>query len=79
MPTEPVFKAAGLYDANVGPKTGEKVDVYTMCTVPPNESLGTVHAARPWRFSLRSTPLGSRAALRRSPWWGCIETPTQCK
>ncbi len=39
--SEPVFAAAGLYDSNVDPKTGEKVAVYTMCTVPPNEFLGT--------------------------------------
>ena len=37
MPAEPVSMAAGLYHANVDPKTGEKVDVYTTCTVPPNE------------------------------------------
>jgi putative SOS response-associated peptidase YedK len=47
MPSEPVFMAAGLYDANVDPKTGEKVGVYTMCTVPPNEFLGTVHDRAP--------------------------------
>ena len=47
MPAERVFMAAGLYDANVDPKTGEKVDVYTMCTVPPNEFLGTVHDRAP--------------------------------
>lgn len=47
MPSEPVFMAAGLYDANVDPKTGEKVPVYTMCTVPPNEFLGTVHDRAP--------------------------------
>lgn len=47
MPDEPVFAAAGLYDANVDPKTGVKVEVYTMCTVPPNEFLGTVHDRAP--------------------------------
>ena len=47
MPGEPVFMAAGLYDANVDPKTGQKVDVYTMCTVPPNEFLGTIHDRAP--------------------------------
>ena len=47
MPAEPVFMAAGLYDANVDPKTGEKIDVYTMCTVPPNEFLGAVHDRAP--------------------------------
>ncbi|MGI9024588.1 MAG: SOS response-associated peptidase [Burkholderiaceae bacterium] len=47
MPSEPVFMAAGLYDINVDPKTGEKVPVYTMCTVPPNEFLGTVHDRAP--------------------------------
>ena len=47
MPSEPVFMAAGLYDENVDPKTGEKVPVYTMCTVPPNEFLGTVHDRAP--------------------------------
>ena len=39
--------AAGLYDISVDPKTGEKVPVYTMCTVPPNEFLGTVHDRAP--------------------------------
>ncbi len=47
MPGEPVFMAAGLYDENVDPKTGGKVPVYTMCTVPPNEFLGTVHDRAP--------------------------------
>ena len=47
MPSEPVFAAAGLYDVNVDPKTREKVDVYTMVTVPPNEFLGTVHDRAP--------------------------------
>ena len=47
MPSEPVFAAAGLYDVNMDPKTGEKVPVFTMCTVPPNESLGTVHDRAP--------------------------------
>jgi putative SOS response-associated peptidase YedK len=47
MPSEPVFMAAGLYDVNVDPKTGDKVPVYTMCTVPPNEFLGTVHDRAP--------------------------------
>jgi|GEM_PF-1714595 len=47
MPGEPVFMAAGLYDENVDPKTGTKVPVYTMCTVPPNEFLGTVHDRAP--------------------------------
>lgn len=47
MADEPVFAAAGLYDANIDPKTGAKVAVYTMCTVPPNEFLGTVHDRAP--------------------------------
>ena len=47
MPGEPVFMAAGLFDENVIPKTGEKVPVFTMCTVPPNEFLGTVHDRAP--------------------------------
>jgi putative SOS response-associated peptidase YedK len=47
MPAEPVFVAAGLYDANVDPKTGSPVGVFTMCTVPPNEFLGTVHDRAP--------------------------------
>lgn len=47
MPREPVFMAAGLFDANLDPKTGEKMPVYTMCTVPPNEFLGTVHDRAP--------------------------------
>ena len=47
MPSEPVFAAAGLYDFNGDPKTGEGVPVYTMCTVPPNEFLGTVHDRAP--------------------------------
>jgi putative SOS response-associated peptidase YedK len=47
MPREPVFMAAGLYDVSTDPKTGEKVPVYTMCTVPPNEFLGTVHDRAP--------------------------------
>ena len=47
MPSEPVFMAAGLLDENVNPKTGEKVLVYTMCAVPPNEFLGTVHDCAP--------------------------------
>jgi putative SOS response-associated peptidase YedK len=47
MPGEPVFAAAGLYDENTDPKTSEKVQVFTMCTVPPNEFLGTVHDRAP--------------------------------
>ena len=47
MPAERIFMAAGLYDENVDPKTGDKVPVYTMCTVPPNEFLGTVHDRAP--------------------------------
>ena len=47
MPSEPVFLAAGLYDVNADPKTGARVPVYTMCTVPPNEFLGTVHDRAP--------------------------------
>ena len=47
MPSERVFMAAGLYDENVNPRTGERVHVYTMCTVPPNEFLGTVHDRAP--------------------------------
>ena len=47
MPSEPVFLAAGLYDENVDPKSGNRVGVYTMCTVPPNEFLGTVHDRAP--------------------------------
>lgn len=47
MPSEPVFAAAGLYDWNTDPKTGEQVAVYTMCTVPPNTFLGTVHDRAP--------------------------------
>jgi putative SOS response-associated peptidase YedK len=47
MPSEPVFMAAGLYDVNEDPKTGDNVPVYTMCTVPPNEFLGTVHDRAP--------------------------------
>ena len=39
--------AAGLFDENVDPKTGQKVPVYTMCTVPPNVFLGTVHDGAP--------------------------------
>lgn len=47
MPSEPVFMAAGLYDVNQDPKTNEVISVYTMCTVPPNEFLGTVHDRAP--------------------------------
>jgi len=47
MPSEPVFMAAGLYDENVDPKSGEKVGVFTMCAMPPNEFLGTVHDRAP--------------------------------
>ena len=47
MPSEQVFMAAGLFDSNVDPKTGERVPVYTMVTVPPNEFLGTVHDRAP--------------------------------
>ncbi|MEO8936133.1 MAG: SOS response-associated peptidase family protein [Burkholderiaceae bacterium] len=47
MSGERVFMAAGMYDENVDPKTGDKVPVYTMCTVPPNEFLGTVHDRAP--------------------------------
>ena len=47
MTSEPVFAAAGLYDVNVDPKTGDKVGVFTLCTVPPNEFLGTVHDRAP--------------------------------
>lgn len=42
-----IFMVAGLYDANVAPKTGDKVPVYRMCTVPPNEFLGIVHDRAP--------------------------------
>ncbi len=47
MPGEPVFMAAGIYDVSTDPKTGAKVPVYTMCTVPPNAFLGTVHDRAP--------------------------------
>jgi len=47
MPSEPVFMAAGLYDVNEDRKTGDMVPVFTMCTVPPNEFLGTVHDRAP--------------------------------
>lgn len=47
MPSEQVFMAAGRYDENVDPKTGEKMPVFTICTVPPNEFLGTVHDRAP--------------------------------
>jgi putative SOS response-associated peptidase YedK len=47
MPSEPVFMAAGLYDINDDPKTGDKIPVFTMCTVPLNEFLGTVHDRAP--------------------------------
>ena len=47
MASEPVFAAAGLYEFSRDPKTGEKVPVYTICTVPPNEFLGTVHDRAP--------------------------------
>ena len=47
MPSEPVFAAADLYDVNTDPKTGEKVPVFTMYTVPPNEFLGAVHDRAP--------------------------------
>ena len=40
-------RRGGLYDVNTDPKTGERVPVYTMCTVPPNEFLGTVHDRAP--------------------------------
>ena len=40
-PDEPVFMAAGLYDENANPKTGEKVAVYTIYTVPPTVLLCT--------------------------------------
>lgn len=46
-PDELVFAAAGLYDVNTDPKTGERVAVYTMCTVPPTVLLGTVHDRAP--------------------------------
>lgn len=46
-PDEPVFAAAGLYATNDDPKTGAKVDVFTMCTVPPTVLLGTVHDRAP--------------------------------
>lgn len=47
MPTDPVFAAAGLYEMSTDPKSGAKVPVFTMCTVPPNEFLGTVHDGAP--------------------------------
>ncbi len=47
MPGEKVFMAAGLHDVNVDPKTGREVEVFTMCTVPPNAFLGTVHDRAP--------------------------------
>ncbi len=47
MPSAPVFVAAGLYDENVDPKSGARVPVFTICTVPPNEFLGTVHDRAP--------------------------------
>lgn len=42
-PSESVFMAAGLFDENVNPETGEKVSGYTRCTVLPNEFLGALH------------------------------------
>ena len=51
MPAAPVFFAAGLYDVGVDPKTGDRVPVFTMCTVPPNEFLGTVHDRAPMVLS----------------------------
>lgn len=39
--------AAGLYDVNVDPVTGDEVGVFTLCTVPPDEFLGTVHDRAP--------------------------------
>ena len=47
MSAAPVFVAAGLYDENVDPKSGRNVPVFTICTVPPNEFLGTVHDRAP--------------------------------
>lgn len=47
MTSEPVFAAAGLYDVNVDPVTGDEVGVFTLCTVPPDEFLGTVHDRAP--------------------------------
>ena len=47
MPAAPVFMSAGLYDVNVDPKSGDRIPVFTMCTVPPNEFLGTVHDRAP--------------------------------
>ena len=47
MSSERVFLAAGLFDWNTDPKTGERAPVFTMCTVPPNEFLGTVHDRAP--------------------------------
>lgn len=52
--------AAGLCDENVDPKTGEKVPGYTICTVPPNEVLGTVHDRAP--MFLLSSPNEARLA-----------------
>ena len=47
MPGAPVFMAAGQYDEKTEPRTGETVPVFTICTGPPNEFLGTVHDRAP--------------------------------
>ncbi len=44
---EPVFIAAGLYAESDDPKSGQRVPVFTMCTVPPTVLLGTVHDRAP--------------------------------
>ena len=53
-----------LYDANVDPEDRDvKVEVYTMCTVPPNEFLG--HRARPRSDGLAAVPVSGVAGRRR--------------
>lgn len=51
--------------ANVNPKTGEKVSVYAICTVPLTVLLGTDHDRARWFYVHMSTARGSMAATRR--------------
>ena len=65
MPSEPVFMAAGLFDENVNPKTGERVPVFTMCTVRLTSSLERCMIARRWSCCPSSTTYGSTVARAR--------------
>ena len=59
--------SAGPYDIDVDAKTGGKVGVYTTCTVPPNEFLGSSTTERLWFCSRINRARDSRAVRALSP------------